>query len=78
MPMIFFLFAKQSATKSSTLSRLPISWSILMTPSLAPPCSGPLSVPMAEVTAEYMPLSVAMVTRAEKVEAFIPWSACRM
>ena len=78
MPMIFFLSFRQPATKSSTLSRSPISWSILMTPSLAPPCNGPLSVPMAEVMAEYMPLSVAMVTRAEKVEAFMPWSACRM
>ena len=31
---------------------------------------------MAVVTAEYMSLSVAIVTRALKVEAFMPWSAC--
>jgi len=41
-------------------------------PSLAPPWSGPLSVPMAVVIAEYMSLRVAMVTRALNVEAFMP------
>ena len=46
-----------------------------MTPSLAPPCSGPLSAPMAAVTAEYTSVSVATTTRAVNVEAFMPWSA---
>ena len=40
-----------------------------MTPSLAPPCNGPFSVPIALVIAEYMSERVAMVTRAENVEA---------
>ena len=47
-------------------------------PELAPPCSGPFREPMAEVMAEYMSESVLAVTRAEKVLAFMPWSACRM
>jgi hypothetical protein len=46
-----------------------------MTRVLAPPCSGPFSVPIAETTAEYMSERVAAVTRAEKVEAFMPCSA---
>ena len=50
--------------------------SILITPSLAPPWSGPFKVPIALVMAEYMSLNVAMVTRALNVEAFMPWSAC--
>ena len=32
---------------------------------------------MALVMAEYMSLNVAIVTRALKVEAFMPWSAWR-
>ena len=39
-----------------------------MTPSFAPPWSGPFNVPMADVIAEYMSLSVEMVTRALKVD----------
>jgi len=45
-----------------------------MTCSLAPPCSGPLSVPSAATTAECMSERVAAQTRAAKVEAFIVWS----
>ena len=47
-----------------------------MTCSLAPPCSGPDSVPRAATTAECISASVAAQTRAAKVEAFIVWSAC--
>ena len=54
----------------------PISSSIFITSALAPPCSGPLSVPMPATTAECMSVSVAAATRAAKVEAFSSWSAC--
>ena len=67
-----FLLGERSSIQASTLSSLPISWSMWITPSFAPPWSGPLSVPMAEVIAEYMSLSVAIVTRALNVEAFMP------
>ena len=43
-----------------------------MTPSFAPPCSGPFNVPIADVIAEYISLRVEMVTRALKVDAFMP------
>ncbi len=63
--------------KSSTRSRDPISSSMRMTASFAPPWSGPFKVAMAEVIAECMSASVAAVTRAANVEAFSSWSACR-
>ena len=62
----------------STPSIEPISSSMYITSSLAPPWSGPLRVPTAVVMALYMSLRVAMVTRAAKVDALRPWSACRM
>ena len=40
-----------------------------MTSALAPPCSGPFSVPIAATIAECMSVSVAAATRAAKVEA---------
>ena len=40
----------------------------------APPCSGPFSAPMAPTTAETASDPVEAMTRAVKVEAFIPWS----
>ena len=49
-----------------------------MTASLAPPCSGPLSAPMAPVMAECMSDRVAAMTRAAKVLALSSWSAWRM
>ncbi len=49
-----------------------------MTSALAPPCSGPFSVPMPATTAECTSLSVAAQTRAAKVDAFSSWSACRI
>ena len=54
-----------------------IDWRLRMTCSLAPPCSGPLSVPIAATIAECMSDRVAAQTRAANVEAFIVWSACR-
>ena len=47
-----------------------------ITCSLAPPCSGPFSVPSAATTAECMSDRVAAHTRAANVDAFIVWSAC--
>ena len=47
-----------------------------MTPSFAPPWSGPLSAPIAALIAEYMSLSVEETTRAVKVLALKPCSAC--
>ena len=46
-----------------------------ITSTFAPPWLGPFRVPMAEVMHEYMSDSVPAVTRAEKVDAFIPCSA---
>ena len=59
----------------SMLDSSPMASSISKTALLAPPWSGPLSVPMAEAMAEYMSLMVEAVTIAEKVEAFISCSA---
>ena len=41
-----------------------------MTSAFAPPCSGPLSVPMPATTAECTSVSVAAATRAANVDAF--------
>src|SRR5215212_11223508 len=51
---------------------------MFITCSFAPPCNGPFSVPIAEVIDECRSESVEAVIRAEKVEAFRPWSACRI
>ena len=40
----------------------------------APPWSGPLSAPIAPVTALTMSERVLAITRAVKVDAFMPWS----
>ena len=45
------------------------SSSIFITSALAPPCSGPLSVPMPATTAECTSVNVAAATRAANVEA---------
>ena len=44
----------------------------------APPCSGPLSAPIAPVMTEYRSESVAAMTRAANVLALNPCSACRI
>src|SRR6185436_4920708 len=77
-PMIRSLRANRSRISSPTRSALPMSIRSFITCSLAPPCSGPLSAPMAPVIAECMSESVEAITRAVNVEAFISWSACRM
>ena len=46
-----------------------------MASSLAPPCSGPFSAPIAPVMALNMSESVEAMMRAVNVEAFIVWSA---
>ena len=48
------------------------------TSSLAPPCSGPVRVPMAELMTVYGLASVEPVTRPLNVEAFMVCSACRI
>src|SRR5438034_413443 len=48
------------------------------TSSLAPPCSGPVRVPMAAPMTLNGSASVEPVTRALNVEAFIVCSACRI
>src|ERR1051325_5723871 len=52
--MIFSLRARRSLTHDSARSGEPISRSIFMVSSLAPPWSGPLSVPRPVVTAAYI------------------------
>ncbi len=49
-----------------------------MTASFAPPCSGPLSAPIAPVTAECRSESVEVITRAVNVEALKECSAYRI
>ena len=49
-----------------------------MASSFAPPCSGPLSAPIAPVMALNMSDSVEAMMRAVNVEAFIVWSAYRV
>ncbi len=53
----------------------PISSSVSSTASLAPPCSGPLSAPIAPVTAECRSARVEVMTRAVNVEALKECSA---
>ena len=48
---------------------VPISSSSFMTSLFAPPCNGPLRVPMAATIAEYTSVSVAAATRAANVDA---------
>ncbi len=50
--MIFSLRASAPRSQSAAWAGSSISSIIFMTASLAPPCSGPLSAPMAAVTPE--------------------------
>ena len=61
--------------KASALSGWPISSSVRMTASPAPPWSEPLSAPIAADTAECASESVDATTRAVKVDAFSSCSA---
>ena len=76
--MIFFFWASASIIHFSARSAVPMSSSIFIDSSLAPPCNGPFNVPHAEVTAAYMSASVEAVTRAAKVDALYSWSAYKM
>ena len=67
-----------SSSHGRTFSTEPISSSISSTSSLAPPCSGPVRVPTAELTTVYGLASVEPVTRPLNVEAFMVCSACRI
>ncbi len=51
-----------------------MSFSMSSTGPGAPPCSGPLSAPIAPVTALTVSDRVLAITRAAKVDAFMPWS----
>ena len=62
----------------SARSGVPISSNKRITCSLAPPCNGPLRVPMADTIAECRSDNVDAVTRAANVEALRPWSACKI
>ena len=73
--MIFSLRANRSWTYCRARPTSPMSSSIRMASSFAPPCSGPLSAERAAVTAECMSERVEATTRAVKVDAFIVWSA---
>ncbi|MNJ78684.1 hypothetical protein D3C77_764980 [compost metagenome] len=67
----------------SSIARVPLTAScgvwkrsiISIAASLAPPCSGPRSEPMAAVTQEYRSDKVEAQTRAVKVEALNSCSA---
>ena len=61
-------------SQASALSAVLMSTSMSSTGPGAPPCSGPLSAPTAPVTALTMSERVDAITRAAKVEAFMPWS----
>ena len=76
--MIRSLRSSRPRISCSMFSSVPMSSSSCMTCSLAPPCSGPFSAPIAPVIAECMSDSVDAITRAVKVDAFISWSACRI
>ena len=67
--------ASASRIQASARSGLPISSIIDSAGPGAPPWSGPFSAPSAPVTAETISEAVEAITRAVKVEAFIPWSA---
>ena len=63
------------SSHAGTFAASPISSKMCMTASLAPPCSGPLSAPIAATTAEYRSVSVEVTTRAVNVEALNECSA---
>ena len=68
-------FARAAASWRDSSFRMPISSKVCITASLAPPCRGPLSAPIAPVTAECRSESVEVITRAVKVEALNECSA---
>ena len=67
--------ASARSANASTLATSPISSSVRITASPAPPCSGPLSAPTPAATAECMSDWVEVTTRVVNVEAFSSCSA---
>src|SRR3989441_980586 len=76
--MIGSFFSSLAYTYGRTRSTVPISRSMAMTSSLAPPCSGPFRAPIAEATTVYGSARVEAVTSPQNVEAFIVCSAWRI
>ncbi len=77
-PMILRFSASAVSSQAFTFDASPISSKMCSTASLAPPCSGPLSAPIAPTTAEYRSLRVDVITRAVNVEALKECSAYRI
>ena len=69
--MIFSWCSSRFRTYDSARSGEPISSSIFMASSLAPPCNGPFSAATAPVMALNMSASVEAMIRAVNVDAFI-------
>ena len=76
--MIFFFWTRAFSIHGLACSGPPISSSMRITASLAPPCRGPFRAPIPLVIAECRSDRVAAVTRQAKVEALSSWSACRV
>ena len=76
--MISFLSASARMTPSSAASGSSKERIRSSAASLAPPCSGPRSVPMAAVIAEWKSVRVEAAVRAAKVEALNSCSAYRV
>ena len=77
-PMILRFSESARSSQGTTLSASPISSKMCSTASFAPPCSGPLSAPIAPTTAEYRSLRVDVTTRAVNVDALKECSAYRI
>jgi hypothetical protein len=77
-PMILSLASSIARTPRSAASALSKRSISSIAASLAPPCSGPRSAPIAPVMAEWKSDSVAAMTRAVKVEALNSCSAYRI
>ena len=73
--MMSSLLSRVVLTHSSAFAGSSTSSMVCMTNSLAPPCSGPFSAPIAPVIAEYTSERVEVITRLVKVEALKECSA---
>ena len=67
--------ASALSVKASTLATSPISISVRITASPAPPCSGPFRAPTPPATAECMSDCVETIVRVVNVDAFNSCSA---
>ncbi len=75
MPMNRRFSVSDFSVNASTLATSPISISVRITASPAPPCSGPLSAPTPPATAECMSDCVETIVRVVNVEALSSCSA---